>query len=105
MIDLSATLFVLLLLVLSFVGPWRLPPTQWGYSLYALTVYLAIIMVPQGGTYPLSSLARYMMEIFLTFVMLSRMGKSRNANLWYLGLALPLLAFLTLQWLTGAWTV
>lgn len=104
-IDLSATLFILVILVLFFVGPWKLAREHWSYALYAVALYLFVIIVPESGRYPLSSLARFMIEIFPAFVVLAAMGQKRNFNLYYLSICLPLLAFLLLQWLTGGWIV
>ncbi len=103
--DLSATLFILVVLVLAFVGPWKLPRERWSYALYGAVTYFFIIIEPEAGRYPLASLARYMLEIFPAFIVLAALGRKRDFNLYYLSLSLPLLAFLLLQWLTGAWTV
>ena len=104
-IDLSATLFILVILALAFVGPWKLAREHWSYAFYAVAIYLFVIIVPEAGRYPLSSLARFMIEIFPAFVVLAAMGQKRNFNLYYLSICLPLLAFLLLQWLTGGWIV
>lgn len=104
-IDLSAALFVLVVLVLAFVGPWKLAKEHWSYALYAAAIYLFVIVVPETGRFPLSSLARFMLEIFPAFVVLAAMGQRRNFNLYYLAICLPLLTFLLLQWLTGGWIV
>lgn len=104
-IDLSATLFILVILVLAFVGPWKLSKEHWSYALYAVAIYLFVVIVPEAGRYPLSSLARFMIEIFPVYVVLAAMGQKRNFNLYYLAICLPLLTFLLLQWLTGGWIV
>jgi hypothetical protein len=64
-----------------------------------------VILVPEGGGLPLSSLGRFMLEIFPAFVVLAAMGQKRNFNMYYLSICLPLLAFMLLQWLTGGWIV
>lgn len=103
--DLTAALFILLVLVLSFVGPWKLTKEHWGYAFYAATSYLFVILVPESGGLPLSSLSRFMLEIFPAFIVLARMGKTRNFNMYYLTICGPLLALMLLQWLTGGWIV
>lgn len=103
--DLSATLFILLVLLLTFVGPWKLTREQWSYALYAVIIYLFVILVPETGGLPLSSLSRFMLEIFPAFVILAAMGQRRTFNIYYLAICLPLLAFMVLQWLTGGWIV
>lgn len=103
--DLSATLFILGILILSFIGPWKLSKEHWSYAFYAIAIYLFVILVPEAGRFPLSSLARFMLEIFPAFIVMAAMGKRRTFNLYYLAICLPLLAFMLLQWLTGRWIV
>jgi hypothetical protein len=103
--DLSAILFILVVLILAFVGPWKLAREHWSYAFYAVAIYLFVILVPEGGGLPLSSLGRFMLEIFPAFVVLAAMGQKRNFNMYYLSICLPLLAFMLLQWLTGGWIV
>lgn len=103
--DLSASLFILLILVLAFVGPWKLAKSEWSYGLYAGIIYLFLILVPEGGSFPVASMGRFMLELFPAFIILAAMGKKRNFNLYYLAICLPLLAFLVLQWVTGNWIV
>lgn len=103
--DLSAILFILVILALSFIGPWKLSKEHWSYAFYALAIYLFVILSPEQGRYPLSSLARFMLEIFPAFIILAAMGRRRNFNMYYLAISLPLLAFMLLQWLSGRWIV
>ncbi len=104
-IDLSTLTFVLILLTLSVVGPWKLAREHWSYLLYAVVIYLFCILFPQNGRFILASMSRYMLEVFPAFIVLARIGKNRDANLYYVTLALPLLAFMLLQWLQGDWIV
>ena len=103
--DLSALLFILVVLILAFVGPWKLARKHWSYAFYAVTIYLFVILVPEGGIVPLASLGRFMLEIFPAFVILAAIGQKRNFNLYYLSICLPCMTFLLLQWLTGGWVV
>src|SRR6266487_4444237 len=102
-IDLSAGLFMLILVVLCFVGPWRFPREMWAYALYAAISYLFILLFPVAGGFPLSALSRYVLEVFPAFLVLATMGKARHFHLYYLTLAATLLVFLLLQFLTGYW--
>jgi Dolichyl-phosphate-mannose-protein mannosyltransferase len=103
--DLIPGLFILGVLILSFVGPWKLKREHWAYPLYGLATFLLVIIVPEAGSFPIASLSRYMLEVFPAFVVLAAMGKRRDFNLYYLAICLPLLAFWLLQWLTGGWIV
>lgn len=103
--DLSAALFTLVILVLSFIGPWKFSREHWSYAFYAVAIYLFVLLVPEMGRYPLSSLARFMLEIFPAFIVIAAMGQRRNFNMYCLALCLPLLAFMLIQWLTGGWIV
>ncbi len=104
-IHLSAILLVLIILILAFYGPWKLAREHWSYAFYAVTIYLFVILVPEGGSYPLSSLGRFMLEIFPAFVILAAIGNRRTFNLYYVSISASLLTFLLLQWLTGGWIV
>ena len=103
--DLIPGLFILGVLLLSFVGPWKLKREYWAYPFYGLAVFLMVILVPEQGTFPIASLSRCMLEAFPAFVVLAAIGERRNFNIYYLAVCLPLLAFWLLQWLTGAWIV
>jgi hypothetical protein len=104
--DFGSVLFVLALLVLGWVGPWRFSREHWGYILCASAIYLFSLLFPDGGAYTTAGLSRYMLEVFPAFVVLAAIiGAKRNWNMYYLTLSLSLLAFLLLQWLTGGWVV
>jgi Gpi18-like mannosyltransferase len=104
-IDLSAGLFMLILVVLCFGGPWRFPREMWAYALYAAISYLFILLFPVAGGFPLSALSRYVLEVFPAFLVLATMGKARHFHLYYLTLAATLLVFLLLQFLTEYWII
>src|SRR5437763_8587494 len=104
-IDLSAGLFMLLLVVLCFVGPWRFSRDLWAYSLYAASIYLFTLLVPEAGGFPLASLSRLVLELFPAFIVLAAIGKNRQFNLYYLTLSGAILAFMLMQFLTGYWIV
>ena len=104
-IDLSMCLFVLALVVLAFIGPWKFPRAYRVYGLYAVIIYLFSLIFPISGGVPLGAFSRYMLEVFPAFIVLAAPGKKQQANLYYLMLSVPLLAFLLLQFLTGHWVI
>ena len=104
-IDLGACLLVLLLLILSFVGPWQLPRDRWSYGIYAVGIYLLVQLYPSANTVPMAAYSRYMLEVFPAFITLAAIGKNRQFNFYYLAIALTLLAFMLLQFLTGHWII
>ncbi|GCE23962.1 mannosyltransferase family protein [Dictyobacter kobayashii] len=107
LLDLVPSLFILTMIILSMVGPWRLPRTHWSYCLYAGAVYIFLQLFPVGGTglFPLQSQARYMLELFPAFILLATLGKYKLFNLYYPLIAASMLFFLLTQYLTGHWVL
>ena len=104
-IDLSAGLLMLLLIVLCFIGPWKFSRDLWAYALYAASIYFFTLLVPEAGGFPLASLSRLVLELFPAFIVLAAIGKNRQFNLYYLTLSGSILCFMLLQFLTGYWIV
>lgn len=106
-IDLSACLFILALVVLCFVGPWKFPRAYWVYALYAVLIYIYSVIFPVDGTgnAPLAAFSRYMLEVFPAFIVLAAIGKKPWFNLYYLVLSVSILSFMLLQFLTGHWII
>ena len=109
-IDLSAAVLFMVLLVLCFVGPERIRGSQWTFPLFGLLILVTTMLYPtlpsQHGMYdPLASTQRLALEVFVGFIILARYGRRPWFNQLYLLISLPLLAFLTLQFMTGHWTV
>jgi hypothetical protein len=104
-IDLGACLFILLLLILSFVGPWKLPRDRWSYGIYAVGIYMLVQLYPSANSVPMAAYSRYMLEVFPAFITLAAIGKNRQFNFYYLAIALTLLSFMLLQFLTGHWII
>ena len=102
-LDLIIDLFVLVLIVLSFVGPWRLPRNLLSYGLYALVFYVFLQLFPVSNPFPLTSVPRFMIEIFPAFIILAGIGKHRGFSLNYLLIAGALFFFLLTQYLSGHW--
>lgn len=104
-LDLSACLFVLALVVLCFVGPWKFPKAYWVYGLYAALIYIFLLLFPANGSAPLQSYSRFMLEVFPAFIVLAAIGKKQWFNLYYLVLSVSILSFMLLQFLTGRWII
>ncbi len=110
-IDLTAFVLFFALLMLCFVGPERFAGSQWSmlvFGLMALMYPLFFPGIPSGAGLAydvLPSTQRFMLEIFPCFILLARLGRRSWFHQAYLLLALPLLAFFVLQFITGHWTV
>lgn len=103
-LDLTPNVVVLLLITLSFVGPWKFPRTLWSYALYAAVLYFFFLLYPvRASLYPLQSTFRFMLEIFPAFIVLAGIGKYRTFNLSYLMVSGAMLFFFLTQFLTGYW--
>jgi hypothetical protein len=111
LIDLSAFLLFLVLLVLCFVGPERLRRDQWMYPLSgALLLFFALLTparAPSAGLPydPLASMDRYVLCIVAGFLLLARFGRRAWFHSTYLLVALPVTTLLFLLFLTGHWVV
>lgn len=104
-IDLTALVLFGILLLLCFVGPDRFAVGQWSMLFFAVMA-LALPLIYPGTAYnPMPSMERYVLELFPCFILLARLGSRPWFHQAYLMLALPMLAFLTLQFLTGHWTI
>ncbi len=106
-IQLGIDLFILILLLLGLVGPWRFPRSQWSYLIYGFALYLFLNSVPViGGSsppYTLKSMIRFMLEVFPAFIVLAKIGRSRFVHMNYLMIAGSLFFFLLTQFLIGRW--
>ena len=111
LIELGALGLFLALIGLCLFGPERLARHQWSmilFGLMALTYALLFPGIPSANGIPydpMPSTQRFVLEIFVGFIMLARLGRYRWFHQGYLLLAIPLLAFLVLQFMTGHWTV
>jgi len=107
MTDLLPDLFILLFIILSFVGPWRLPRQLWVYGIYAFLLYAFLQLFPNGGTglFPLESVGRFMLEVFPAFIVMAAAGKNKTFHLSYLLVSGAILFFLLTQFLVGHWVL
>jgi len=104
-IDLSVGLFMLVLTVLCFIGPWKFSKDRWVYGIYIAAIYFFLILFPSHDTEPLQSLSRLVLELFPAFILLAALGKKAQFNLYYLTISGAVLCFMLLQFLTGGWIV
>lgn len=111
-IDLTALLLFLVLLALAVFGPVRFARSQWTFIVFGLIVVIYPLFfpgipgaVPTLPYDPLPSMQRLVLEAFAGFIVLARLGSRRWFHDGYLLLALPMLAFFTLQFITGHWTI
>jgi Gpi18-like mannosyltransferase len=111
LIDLTAVCLFFIFLVLCFVGPERLSVSQWSMPFFGLVALFYSLLFP-GLPHPhgipydaLSSMERYVLEIFPAFILLARLGRRSWFHHMYLLCALPLLVFFVLQFVNNHWTV
>jgi hypothetical protein len=106
-LDLGPDLLVLALIILSFVGPWKLPRRLWAYNLYAASLYLFVQVFPAGGIFPLLSVGRFMLEVFPAYIFLANINisKYRTLHMSYLMVSGATLCFLLTQFLLGRWVL
>lgn len=109
-IDLTAAVLFAVLLAMCFVGPYRLERSQWTLPLFGILILLTPMLYPNlpryGGLFdPLASTQRLVLEAFVGFIILARLGRRPWFHQFYLLISLPMLAFLTFQFMTGHWTV
>jgi hypothetical protein len=105
-LELWVALAVIILLVLAFVGPWRLRRDQWALPVFGAALALAMISVPSfrpDTPFPLMSSPRLALEVFPAFVVLARIGANRTFDRLYLLVALSLQGAAVVQFLNGGW--
>jgi len=105
MLDLGPDLLILALIILGFIGPWKLPKDLWAYNLYAAALYLFIQFFPAPGIFPLLSTGRYMLEVFPAYIILASLGKYRTLHTSYVMVSGAVLCFLLTQFLLGKWVL
>jgi hypothetical protein len=103
--DLLPDLLLGMLILLCFIGKWRLPPRLWSYGLYALALYTYFQLFTKSGNFPLESMSRFLLELFPAFIILSNIRRNRLLHLSYFMLALAVFFFLSTQFATGHWVL
>ena len=97
LLDIIFTVIPILLLALG----WRRIPLH--YSLFALAVILFSMSFPTTYNEPLLSQPRYMMSAFPIIVILALWGKHPRVDQCFVALAPPLLAVMTILFITHYW--
>jgi len=106
LIDLGTVVLATALLVLCFVGPWRLRRDQWALPVYGAALVVFMVIFPNTGTftpYPLQSAARLVLEVFPAFLLLARIGAGTAVDRGYLVLAVAAQAVMLDHFLHGGW--
>lgn len=110
-IELTALSLFLVLLILGMFGPERIARHQWTFILFGFMALIFALLFPgsPGANNlpydPMPSMQRLVLEVFVGFIMLARLGRRPWFHQAYLLISLPMMAFLVFQFLTGHWTV
>jgi Mannosyltransferase (PIG-V) len=104
-LDLIPDLFMVVLVILSFVGPWKFQRSLWVYAIFAATFFIFAQLFPFAGLYPLQSTTRYLLSVFPAFIVLAAIGKNRTLDVGYLLISGSMLFFLLTQFLTNHWII
>ncbi len=103
-IDLVSVPLILLLLVLSVAGPWKLGPESWYLVAFGAAIFVMVLLPPMGrGLPPLHGLPRYALEMVPIFIVLGRLGESRGFERAYLFPAIGLQAALLIGYFANVW--
>ncbi len=108
LIDLTAFILFLVLLILCFVGPERFARHQWSFVLFGFLALIYAVLFPGLTGAHLDAMAstqRFVLEIFAGFIVMARIGRRNWFHQSYLLIALPMLAFFIIQFMTKHWTV
>ena len=105
LIDFTALLLFTILLIFCFVGEKRFSRQQRSIALLGLLTLLFPLLFPGLYSTPLASMERFVLECSAGFIMLARLGRWHWFHQLYPVCALPLQAFLVLQFVTNHWTV
>ncbi|GAC1649563.1 MAG: hypothetical protein NVS4B12_18710 [Ktedonobacteraceae bacterium] len=109
--ELTALVLFGALMLLCFFGPERLAKSQWTFAVFGILLlfYASLFSGASGASgvlnEPLAFIPRLVVSIFPGFIILARLGRHAWFHQSYLLLALPLLAFFVLQFLTGHWLI
>ncbi len=109
LLELTAFLLFLVLMSLCFYGPERLAKSQWTYGVFGILLLCSALLFSGSAlqdsslSEPLALMPRLVVSIFPGFILLARFGRRAWFHQGYLLLALPMLAFFVLQFITGQW--
>ncbi len=111
LIDIIALVLFAVLVFFCFYGPERLAKSQWTFGVFGILLLLSALLFSGNAGQdtslyePLALMPRLVVSIFPGFIVLARFGKRAEFHLGYLLLALPMLTFFVLQFLTGRWLI
>jgi Gpi18-like mannosyltransferase len=107
MLELGTTLMLLALVVLSFVGPWRVRRDQYVLPLTGLAEIIFMISFPsifhKDIPYPLFSVSRIGLEAVPAFFILGRIGRNTFIDRLVLTAFLTMQGVLVARFLHGLW--
>jgi hypothetical protein len=104
LVDLVVLGFVALMLILGFVGPFRLRRDQYGLLLYGIGVLLVVLCFPIYLTgEPYASAPRLVLAAFPAFIVLAKAGRYATLNRLYLLPSLAMYGVLAAVFLAGGW--
>ena len=95
-LDLAAVLFILGLLTLALVGPWKFRRDQAYLIIFGFATAIFPLLFSSGpaNTLPIVSMSRHVVEAFPAFMVLAAIGAHRSVERIYILAALPLQAVL-----------
>ncbi len=111
LLELTAFLLFLVLMILCFYGPERLAKSQWTYAVFGILLLFSALLFSGSAlqdsslSEPLALMPRLVVSIFPGFILLARFGRRAWFHQTYLLLALPMLAFFVLQFIAGHWLI
>lgn len=111
LLDVTALLLFVGLMILCFYGPERLMKSQWIFAIFGILLLCSALLFSGSATQdtttyePLALMPRLVVSIFPGFIVLARLGRRAWLHQGYLLLALPMLTFFVLQFITGHWLI
>ncbi|MFG2038891.1 mannosyltransferase family protein [Dactylosporangium sp. NPDC048998] len=104
LLELASVLLIVAMLVLMFVGPWKVRRDQWILPLLGVALTLLMISFPSSHQpYPLYSASRLGLEVFPAFMLLGRLGARPALDRVVLALFLMLQGILAAYFVRGGW--
>jgi hypothetical protein len=104
LLELATVLLVVAMLVLTFIGPWKLRRDQWILPIIGIALTLLMISFPSSHQpYPLYSASRLGIEVFPAFMLLGRLGARPVVDRTLLALFLMPQGILVAYFVQGGW--
>jgi hypothetical protein len=106
-LELGIVVLLAVLLVLMFVGPWKVRRDQLVLPLFGVALWLFMVSFPSRYTddipYPLLSASRIGLEVFPAFMLLGRLGERPVVDRTVLAVFLMLQGILVARFLHSGW--